>query len=531
MRLLRSDIRAAFDGIIAELRAAGLLRLPRFVRTSSFRLTLLYAVLFGSSAVLLSGLIWWIATSSVAGQIDTAVNTEIAEESADSGGTFAGLQEVIRDQAGRASPGAYYLLEDASGHVVAGNMRHMAPILGVREWTLPSGVELRGRGVGARSGSYLLVGLAATDLRELRHAIGYAFLWVVFGTLALGLIGGSVMSFSLLGRVEAISRASRRIVAGHLEQRIAVRGTNDEFDHLAASLNAMLDRIQALMEGMRQISSDIAHDLRTPLSRHRQRLELALLEERSEHELRTALEASVADVDRILETFSALLRIARLEAGADPPDFAMLDLGDLAEHVVDAYRAVAEERAQTLIIEASRPAQVQGSRALLTQLLANLIENALRHTPSGTAIAVSVETVDGATVLSVRDDGPGIPEEAHLSVFRPFYRLEASRTTPGTGLGLSLVRAVTELHKGRILLSDNHPGLCAQLFFGPDKMTDSNEDPAWLAWVEGLLRRWLPEPYPSRSSNIIREIRFLSGHLLAQNRLRRGTQDTDPKRD
>ncbi|MBW4025615.1 MAG: HAMP domain-containing histidine kinase [Proteobacteria bacterium] len=420
---------------------------------------------------------------------------------------------VIRDQARRASPGAYYLLEDASGHVVAGNMRRMAPILGVREWTLPSGMELRGRGVATRSGSYLLVGLAATDLRELQHAIGYAFLWVVFGTLALGLVGGSVMSFSLLGRVEAISRASRRIVAGHLEQRITVRGTNDEFDHLATSLNAMLDRIQALMEGMRQISSDIAHDLHTPLSRHRQRLELALLQGRSEHELRTALEASVADVDSILETFSALLRIARLEAGADPPAFAMIDLGGLAENVVDAYRAVAEERAQTLTIEASRPASVQGSRALLTQLLANLIENALRHTPSGTAIAVSVETVDGATVLSVRDDGPGIPEEARLSVFRPFYRLEASRTTPGTGLGLSLVRAVTDLHNGRVMLSDNHPGLCVQLFFGLEPAAAPEEPDAWSRWSENLLRRYLPERHASQAVALAAKARCCGEHL------------------
>lgn len=497
---------------------AGLLQLPRFVRTSSFRLTLLYVVLFGASAVVLSGLVWWIATSYVAGQIDSAISTEIAEEQADSGGTLVGLRDVIREQARRASPGAYYLLQDSSGHVVAGNMPHSAPILGIREWSLPSGKELRGRGIAADSG-YLLVGFDASNLRELRHAIGYAFLWVVLGTLALAFIGGSVMSFSLLGRVEAISRASRRIVAGHLDQRIALRGTNDEFDHLASSLNAMLDRIQSLMEGVQQVSSDIAHDLRTPLSRHRQRLELALLEGRTEDELRAALEASVTDVDGILETFSALLRIARLEAGADPPAFTTLDLSAITEDVVEAYRAVAEERGQNLAFTATRPISVPGSRVLLTQLLANLIENALSHTPHGTSVTVCVDADNDGITLSVCDNGPGIPAESHVDVLRPFYRLEASRTRPGTGLGLSLVSAIAGLHGGRLTLSDNAPGLCAQLSIGSHQATTSDEDPAWLRWSEGLLHRWLPEPYPFRSMTILRQAYSWGERLVTQIRL------------
>ena len=345
---LRAASARVVGPLLDGLRAEGVLTVPRFARTSSFRLTLLYAALFSLSATLLFGLVYWIATGYVAGQIDSAISTEIAEERADAGGTLAGLKAVITAQARDASSGAYYLLQDARGRVLAGNLPAMPPRMGTQEWRLPNGSVARGRGLPAPAGGYLLVGLGASELRELRHAIGYAFLWVVAGTLVLALVGGSVLSFSALGRVEAISRASRRIVAGDLGQRIALRGTNDEFDHLATSLNAMLDRIETLMAGMRQVSGDIAHDLRTPLSRHRQRLELALLQGGSAEELRATLDASLNDVDSILETFAALLRIARLESRADPPPLVPLDLGQVAEEVTQAYRAVAEEQGQRL---------------------------------------------------------------------------------------------------------------------------------------------------------------------------------------
>ncbi len=498
---------AAARPLLEELRAPGLLTVPRFARTSSFRLTLLYAALFSLSAALLFGLVYWIATGYVAGQIDAAIATEIAEERADSGGTLAGLRAVIEAQARHASPGAYYLLQDAHGHVLAGNLPPMPPTIGIREWTLPQGGDARGRGLAAPEGGYLLVGLAAADLRELRHAIGYAFLWVVAGTLVLALVGGSVMSFSALGRVEAISRASRRIVAGDLGQRIALRGTNDEFDHLAASLNAMLDRIETLMAGMRQVSSDIAHDLRTPLSRHRQRLELALLQGGTAEDLRAALEASLGDVDSILETFAALLRIARLESRADPPPLLPLDLGQVAEEVTQAYRPVAEEHGQRLLYTRQGPVPLPGSRELLTQMVANLIENALRHTPSGTTISVTTASVDGIAVARVCDDGPGIPPAERAAVLRPFYRLEASRTTPGTGLGLALVAAIADLHGARVMLADNGPGLCAEIRFDAEQEPAPEPDPPWLAHSVALSHRWLPRPHAAYAEHALRAVR------------------------
>jgi signal transduction histidine kinase len=506
--------------VVRELRTAGLLTVPRFARTSSFRLTLLYAGLFSVSAALLFGLVYWIATSYVAGQIDSAVATEIAEERADAGGTLAGLETVIAAQSRRASPGAYYLLQDAHGRVLAGNLPPMAPKMGTREWTLPDGGIARGRGLAAPQGGYVLVGLAARDLSELRDAISYAFLWVVAGTLVLALIGGSVMSFSALGRVEAISRASRRIVAGDLDQRIALRGTNDEFDHLAASLNAMLDRMQTLMEGMRQVSSDIAHDLRTPVSRLRQRIELALLQANTAEELRAALETSLGDVDSILETFGALLRIARLESRADPPLLDPIDLGLVAEEVTQAYCAVAEEQGQHLACERTGPVSVRGSRELLTQMFANLIENALRHSPPGTTVRVTAANEDGTAVARVCDNGPGIPAASRAAVFRPFFRLEASRTTPGTGLGLSLVAAIAAIHGARVTLSDNEPGVCAGIRFAPGQFTAPEPDPPWLTFAAALLARWLPQPHAARVECALRTARIHLQSVLR--RLREG---------
>ena len=494
MPRLNLAIKPALERCLAWARAHDLLRAPRFTRTSSFELTLLYAGLLTLSTVVLFGLVYWLATSYVAAQIDSAISTEITEEQADAQGHgLAGLKAVVSAQAARASPDAFYLLQDASGSVLAGNLPHMEPVLGIREWEVPSGVGVRGRGIRAPDGAYLLVGLADSDLRELRLAIANAFFWVLLGAVTLAVLGGSMMSFGVLRRVEAISRASRRIIAGDLDQRIEVRGTNDEFDHLASSLNAMLDRIQSLMDGLRQVSSDIAHDLRTPLSRHRQRLELARLHGRTANELRDALDHSIRDVDSILETFGALLRIAKIGSAAEGAEFAPLDLGELVEDVVEAYRAVAEERDQTLACSTMKPLPIHGNRELLTQLIANLVENALTHTPSGTAITVSAATEAGAPTLYVRDNGPGVPLEYREKILRPFYRLEKSRTTPGTGLGLSLVAAIADLHRARIELSDGNPGLLVRLHF-PAALPGAVEELWWVAHVRTLLLRWLPEP-------------------------------------
>ncbi len=453
------------------------MRPTRLLRTSSFRLTLLYAALFGASVLILFGVMLWSATSYVVNQIDTTVANEIAEVQADASGQgLAGLRAVVTALAAQEGPGAYYLLEDAAGQKIAGNLPAMAPIVGIRHWTAEdngsrvsrSSRSVRGRGVRTAGGGYLFVGLDNFQLNEMRETITRSFLWVLVATIALALAGGVVMSLGLLRRVEAVSRASRDIVAGDLSRRIEVRGSNDEFDHLAVSLNAMLDRIEALMEGVRQVSSDIAHDLRTPLTRLRQRMELARRRGGTLAALEEALDGSIREVDGILDTFGALLRIAQIEAGAGASEFDRVDLTSLLEGMTEAYQVVAEEQGQGLSAAIAPGLCVTGDRDLLTQAISNLIENAIRHCPSGATIRLAASMNSGQVEVNISDNGPGIPQELREKVFQRFVRLDRSRTTPGTGLGLSLVAAIAGLHDIRIELAENHPGLLVRLRF-PDR--------------------------------------------------------------
>jgi signal transduction histidine kinase len=233
-----------------------------------------------------------------------------------------------------------------------------------------------------------------------------------------------------------------------------LRGSHDEFDRLAASVNAMLDRIQELMEDVRQVSTDIAHDLRTPLTRLRQRVELASRKATDVESLRLALDRTLRDVDGVLDTFGALLKIARIEA-SPPAGFAAVDLTEILATIVEVYAPAAEENRQDLT--------VRGDRELLMQLFANLLENATRHAGAGTRIEVLATRSGDRIEVTVADRGPGIPEAMRRRVFQRFFRLESSRTTPGNGLGLSLARAIAAFHQTSVELADNQPGLRASV--------------------------------------------------------------------
>jgi signal transduction histidine kinase len=267
------------------------------------------------------------------------------------------------------------------------------------------------------------------------------------------------MSFSVLRRIEAVSQTSRDIVGGDLQRRIPGRGSGDEFDHLAASLNAMLDRIQTLMEGLRQVSNDIAHDLRTPLTRLRQRLELAQRRGGVATSSGTVLEDALHDIDTILETFGALLRIAQIESGARVAGFTELDLGELLRTVTEIYQPSLEEKCQALVVQIDDALRVKGDRELLTQMFANLLENAVRHSPPHARVELSARRLGAMIEVSIADNGPGIAPEFRHKVLQRFFRLEASRSTPGNGLGLSLVEAIARLHESELALSDHEPGL------------------------------------------------------------------------
>jgi signal transduction histidine kinase len=285
-------------------------------------------------------------------------------------------------------------------------------------------------------------------------------------TVVLALAGALVMSVGVLRRVEAVSRASRAIMAGDLTQRMALRGTDDEFDHLGSSLNAMLDRIQDLMLGLQQVSTDIAHDLRTPLTRLRQRLELAQRRETTVDGLHAAVDGAIVNVDAILETFGALLRIAQIEAGTRRAGFQPVMLDELLNALVEAYQPVAEENGQILASQIEPGLSLQGDHELLTLLFANLVENAIKHSPAGAHISLEAKRKSDGIVATLADTGPGIPVAFRRKVLQRFYRLEASRTTPGSRFGLSLVNAVTVLHGASFDLQDTGPALCPALSGG-----------------------------------------------------------------
>jgi signal transduction histidine kinase len=262
----------------------------------------------------------------------------------------------------------------------------------------------------------------------------------------MAVLAGMWVSRSVARRMDAISRACRAIMVGDLRTRIPIRGTRDELDRLSETINAMLGRIAALMENLRQVTNDIAHDLRTPVTHLRHRLERARDECTTPAEYDRVLEQAIAASDEILGLFAALLRIAQIEGGARRAGFASLDLGGLLQHLRDVFAAVAEDAGHSLAVSVHDGTTIAGDRELLTQLFSNLIENAIVHTPDGTCITMSLRLENSQAVVTISDDGPGVPGDEHPRLFQRLYRREASRTTPGFGLGLALVAAIAELH-------------------------------------------------------------------------------------
>jgi signal transduction histidine kinase len=300
----------------------------------------------------------------------------------------------------------------------------------------------------------------AGAMEETLETLLGAFVTGGFGTAAAALALGIVLGWHSARRIGAMSETTRSIIATGLKDRIPLKGIGDEFDMLSADINVMLDRVEGLMEGIRQISSDIAHDLRTPLSRMRHRLESSLRERPATlKSYRGTVKRSVVEADGIIATFNALLRIAQIEGGARRSHFKSVDLSDVLSSLQEVYGPVAEDAGLAFASDIQIGVRVNGDRELLTQLFANLIENSVRHGRRGGRIALTLAECLGQIRATVADNGPGIPQDEREKVFRRLYRMEQSRTTAGHGLGLSLVSAVTDLRGARISLHDNRPGL------------------------------------------------------------------------
>lgn len=444
----------------------------RLLKSAIFRLALVYVLLFGSSAAILFGFLWWATVGTLSQQVDQTILADIKglAEQYERGGTpgVAGIiaERVRRDPGGRT----VYLLTDPLRRRLVGNIGSWPSVPpdkgGWINFELLDQNAIDGRPHLARArpfvlqgGLNLLVGREVRELAQTRTMILNAMIWGIAVTLALALAGGLAMSRSTARRIEAINEASREIMAGEMGRRIPVGGSDDEFDQLAGNLNTMLDRMENLMDGLRHVSDNIAHDLRTPLTRLRGRLEDLRAADATDDTRRRDIDSAVAEADGLLAVFSALLRITQIEAGGRRSSFSTISLAAIAADVTELYEPVAEERGLVLTLETDAMTETTGDRDLLFQAIANLVDNALKYTPANGTVTVSASGRE----ITVADSGPGIPEDAHEAVFDRFHRLESSRGTPGSGLGLSLVRAVAELHNGDVQLSDNHPGLRATL--------------------------------------------------------------------
>jgi len=447
------------------------MKLPRLFRTSSFRLTLLHVGLTAIGFALLFAAVLWSTTRFMQHQIDITVAAEIKELRTSAGDDSLDSLHRATQTSIRQAGGFYYLLQDHAGNVLAGDLPRLDSVAGVREWVdaqrlaqFPD-IDIRGRGEAVGDGGYLFVGMNAHEVHELRESVAHTFLWGLGVVMLLAFAGGALMSASVLRRIEAVSRTSRDIVAGDLQRRIPLSGSGDEFDHLAGSVNAMLDRIQVLMDGLRQVSTDIAHDLRTPLTRLRQRLERAIDRPPDALALHAALAATLTDIDAILQTFAALLRIAQVESGARKASFTTVDLSDVLRTIAEVYQPAFDEKEQVLGERIAPGLSVHGDRELLTQLFANLVENATRHCPPGTRVELEAERRGDRIEVRVGDHGPGIPADMRDKATQRFVRLDASRSTPGNGLGLSMAAAVATLHDAELHLADNSPGLLISIGF------------------------------------------------------------------
>jgi len=409
-------------------------------------------------------------------QMDTTIEAEIqglAERYNDEG--LDGLTKLIADRVNRqqATGNSIYLLTTYTLQPLVGNLDRWPKNASIDNDWLEFALEVnedtnethlaRAR-IFRLPGRYgLLVGRDIHQLTQAKRRIVQALTWGIAIMVLLAFFGGILLSRRTVRKIERINQTARSIISGDLSRRIPVTNRND--DQLADNLNQMLDRIQTLMEDIRRVSDNIAHDLRTPLTRLRQHLEEARQEEKADSRTAANLENSIKEADSLLVTFNALLRIARIEAGQMTAGFAPLDFRTLLDDVVEFYEPLAEEKSQQLTFDLGNNISTLGDRDLLFQALANVIENAIKYTPENGKISVSLSRRQNEAVITISDNGPGIPEAEREKVFRRFYRLDQSRSTSGNGLGLSMVSAVISMHSGTITLMDNRPGLRTEMRF------------------------------------------------------------------
>ncbi|TIP28414.1 MAG: HAMP domain-containing protein [Mesorhizobium sp.] len=481
------------------------LSMPAIMKTTAARLSALYLLLFAICAVLLVFYMTSLSARMLTGQTQETINDEVLGLARVY--QRGGLPLLVRVVERRShQPGAnLYLIADANGQILTGNVQSLEPgVLEAEGWTTePFSYRRFGEGELERQRNpianpnessqsevqvegekghnaialvlrlpnqmIMLVGRDLGEPERFRAVIRRAL------TLALGMmaLGGILIWFfvgrAALKRIDSVSQASRRIMGGDLSGRLPVTGAGDEFDRLSENLNSMLARIATLNEGLKQVSDNIAHDLKTPLTRLRNRAEATLSAKHSPADYRQALEATIAESDQLIKTFNAILMISRLEAGYSSESTSRVDLAASVRDVVELYEPVAEEAGVTLETSVQDGFAVEGNRELIGQALSNIVDNAIKYSADSTAkptVRVALDRVGSEIRLSVTDNGQGIPDDADRArVTERFVRLEKSRTQPGSGLGLSLAKAIMTFHNGRLDLLPADPGLSVVMRF------------------------------------------------------------------
>ena len=455
--------------------------LAKTLKSSTFRLALIAIGTFGVIVSAIFSYVYLSTSSYVRSRWDHAIMTEYSSlRSAYDRSGRGGLVDLIQQRlADKTFAENVYILADPALAVRAGNLKAW-PSTGVasKGWTefrAPEPVQgatnrplLRAMFDVLPDGDRLLVGRDISDLDSFTDQIKAAVISGVVLIFVLAGVASILVTRRTVGRIELINATSRAIMQSGLDKRIPLRGTNDEWDRVAENLNLMLERIETLMGEVKQVSDNVAHDLRTPLTRMRGRLEKAYHGHRNGEADQALIGDTIADLDAVLRIFSSITRIAQIETQARKGGFRSVNLVEIVNDVVELYDAAAEQDGTRLTVAGDGEVMATGDRDLIFDAISNLVDNAIKHGRAGGEVVVKAENIDGRPVISIADDGPGIPAEEYEHVFKRFYRLERSRYAPGNGLGLSLVAAVARLHDARIEMLDNSPGLKFRLWFsGP----------------------------------------------------------------
>jgi signal transduction histidine kinase len=444
----------------------------RVLSSAGVRFTAIYFALYLASTALMLASIYWIDWSSTRGQLDAQIDDRIEWLNREfaAGGVDKLLDDIRSRIRSQIRTRIFYRLARGAQVVVTNFPDAPQPRIQLGRQSLTVSeqqdgasafIELRARTVRLADALMLTVGVDGEPLVSSRQLFLRVAFGVLLGSLLMAPLIGYVMSRNLLNQLSSLNRTISSIMAGELSRRVHVRGTNDEFDQLGNSLNEMLETIQRLMSDLRSTANDVAHDLRTPLSRLRMRLE----ELRYSGTASADVEKAIEECSNIIETFNAILKIAEIESEQALTRFAEVSLSDVTATIAEAYSAAAEEEEREFHVDVQPAISAFGDKHLLLQMLSNLLENALKHTPRGTPVRLQLTIENGSPVLVVEDAGAGVPDHARERVFERFFRTERSRTTPGSGLGLALVAAIARLHHIRIELSDARPGLRVRLSF------------------------------------------------------------------